>query len=147
MCAWFSRYHLDQCSFSVQGFEYSRSGNPNRAAFERILVSLEAGAGHAIAFASGSATTATILQSLGPDAHVLSVNDVYGGTFRYFMRVASATMGTETTFVDFENATDDEILGALKENTKVCFPAYQSRQPLIDNSSYGSNHQQTPPSD
>jgi len=47
---------------------------------ERTLVGLEAGAGHAIAFASGSATTATALQSLGPNAHILSVNDVYGGT-------------------------------------------------------------------
>ncbi|KAG1827960.1 Cys/Met metabolism PLP-dependent enzyme-domain-containing protein [Suillus variegatus] len=102
-----------------KGFEYSRSGNPNRDALERTLVGLEAGAGHAIAFASGSATTATVLQSLGPNAHVLSVNDVYGGTFRYLTRVAKETMGTESTFVDLENATDDEILGAIKENTKL----------------------------
>ncbi|KAG2142074.1 hypothetical protein BD769DRAFT_1383599 [Suillus cothurnatus] len=47
---------------------------------ERTLVGLEAGAGHAIAFTSGSATTATVLQSLGPNAHILSVNDIYGGT-------------------------------------------------------------------
>ncbi|KAG2353268.1 Cys/Met metabolism PLP-dependent enzyme-domain-containing protein [Suillus spraguei] len=102
-----------------KGFEYSRSGNPNRDALEHTLVGLEAGAGHAIAFASGSATTATILQSLGPNAHVLSVNDVYGGTFRYLTRVAKETMGTESTFVDLENATDDEVLGAIKENTKL----------------------------
>lgn len=102
-----------------KGFEYSRSGNPNRAALERTLVSLEAGAGHAVTFASGSATTATILQSLGPNAHVLSVNDVYGGTFRYLVRVANVTMGTETTFLDLENATDEEVLGAMKENTKL----------------------------
>jgi cystathionine gamma-lyase len=61
------------------------------------------------------------LQALGPNAHVLSVNDVYGGTFRYLVRVAKETMGTETTFMDLENATDDQILGAIKENTKVCF--------------------------
>ncbi|KAG2033874.1 Cys/Met metabolism PLP-dependent enzyme-domain-containing protein [Suillus americanus] len=102
-----------------KGFEYSRSGNPNRDALERTLVGLEAGAGHAIAFASGSATTATILQSLGPNAHVLSVNDVYGGTFRYMTKVAKETAGTETTFLDLENAADDEILGSLKENTKL----------------------------
>ncbi|KAG1840176.1 Cys/Met metabolism PLP-dependent enzyme-domain-containing protein [Suillus subalutaceus] len=102
-----------------KGFEYSRSGNPNRDALERTLVGLEAGAGHAIAFASGSATTATILQSLGPNAHVLSVNDVYGGTFRYMTRVAKETTGTETTFLDLENAADDEILGAIRENTKL----------------------------
>lgn len=102
-----------------KGFEYSRSGNPNRNALERVLVGLEAGAGHAITFASGSATTATILQSLGPNAHVLSVNDVYGGTFRYLTRVAKETMGIESTFVDLEIATDDEVLGAMKENTKL----------------------------
>ncbi|KAG1875073.1 Cys/Met metabolism PLP-dependent enzyme-domain-containing protein, partial [Suillus tomentosus] len=102
-----------------KGFEYSRSGNPNRDALERTLVGLEAGAGHAIAFASGSATTATVLQSLGPNAHVLSVNDVYGGTFRYLTRVAKETMGTESTFVDLENTTDNEILGAIRVNTKL----------------------------
>ncbi|KAG1808928.1 Cys/Met metabolism PLP-dependent enzyme-domain-containing protein [Suillus subaureus] len=102
-----------------KGFEYSRSGNPNRDALERTLVGLEAGAGHAIAFASGSATTATILQSLGPNAHVLSVNDVYGGTFRYITRVAKETTGTESTFIDLENTTDDEILAAMKDNTKL----------------------------
>jgi cystathionine gamma-lyase len=47
------------------------------------------------------------------------VNDVYGGTFRYLTKVANV-MGTETTFLDLENTTDDEILGAMKENTKVC---------------------------
>jgi cystathionine gamma-lyase len=47
------------------------------------------------------------------------VNDVYGGTFRYLTRVAKETAGTETTFVDLEVATDDEILGAIQENTKL----------------------------
>ncbi|KAG2753518.1 hypothetical protein P692DRAFT_20797120 [Suillus brevipes Sb2] len=102
-----------------KGFEYSRSGNPNRDALERTLVGLEAGAGHAITFSSGSATTATILQSLGPKAHVLSVNDVYGGTFRFLTRVAKETMGIESTFVDLENAADSDVLGAIKENTKL----------------------------
>ncbi|KIK34051.1 hypothetical protein CY34DRAFT_813173 [Suillus luteus UH-Slu-Lm8-n1] len=102
-----------------KGFEYSRSGNPNRDALERTLVGLEAGAGHAITFSSGSATTATILQSLGPNAHVLSVNDVYGGTFRFLTRVAKETMGIESTFVDLENAADSDVLGAIKENTKL----------------------------
>ena len=72
-----------------------------------------------MAFASGSATTATVLQSLGPNAHIISVNDVYGGTFRYMQRVASENQGLETTFLDLENAGDDEILSAIRENTKV----------------------------
>ncbi|KAG5642795.1 hypothetical protein DXG03_002100 [Asterophora parasitica] len=54
-----------------KGFEYSRSGNPNRDAFEETLASLESGGAHGLAFASGSATTATVLQSLGPGAHIL----------------------------------------------------------------------------
>ena len=74
-----------------------------------------------MAFASGLATTATLLQSLGPNAHVLSVNDVYGGTFRYMHRVATENQGLESTFMDLENASDDEILDAIRENTKVTF--------------------------
>ena len=72
-----------------------------------------------MAFASGSATTATVLQSLGPNAHIISVNDVYGGTFRYIRRVAAENQGLESTFMDLENSSDDEILGAIRENTKV----------------------------
>ncbi|THH21214.1 hypothetical protein EW146_g304 [Bondarzewia mesenterica] len=87
-----------------KGYEYSRSGNPNRNALERTLASLESGGAYALAFASGSATTATVISSLGPNAHVVSVNDVYGGTFRYMARVAK------------EN---QEIKGSLRENTKL----------------------------
>ncbi|KAH7905816.1 pyridoxal phosphate-dependent transferase [Hygrophoropsis aurantiaca] len=102
-----------------KGFEYSRSGNPNRDALESTLASLESGGAHALAFSSGSATTATVLQSLGPNAHVVSVNDVYGGTFRYLVRVASETQGLETSFVDLENADDEAILASIKDNTKL----------------------------
>ncbi|PPQ99933.1 hypothetical protein CVT24_009568 [Panaeolus cyanescens] len=101
------------------GFEYSRSGNPNRNALEAQLASLEAGGADAIAFASGSATTATVLQSLGPGAHIVSVNDVYGGTFRYIRRVAGENQGLDATFLDLENAGDDEIIAAFRENTKL----------------------------
>lgn len=85
------------------------------------MASLESGGAHALAFASGSATTATVLQSLGPNAHIISVNDVYGGTFRYIRRVAAENQGLEATFLDLEKAGDDEILGAFRENTKVNF--------------------------
>lgn len=102
-----------------QGFEYSRSGNPNRNALEETLASIETGGAFGLAFASGSATTATVLQSLGPGAHVVSVNDVYGGTFRYMSRVAKANQGLETTFLDLENADDQTILAAIRPNTKV----------------------------
>lgn len=110
---------LTDVLFLKKGFEYSRSGNPNRNLLETTLASLESGGAHALAFSSGSATTATVLQSLGPNAHIISVNDVYGGTFRYIRRVALENQGLESTFLDLENASDDEILGAIRENTKV----------------------------
>ena len=103
----------------LQGYEYSRSGNPNRNALEATLASLESGGADALAFSSGSATTATVLQSLGPDAHIVSVNDVYGGTFRYMRRVASENQGLETTFLDLETADDNTVVSAFRENTKV----------------------------
>ena len=102
-----------------QGFEYSRSGTPNRNALERTLASVESGGAFALAFASGSATTATVLQSLGPNTHVVSVNDVYGGTFRYMTRVAKENQGVETTFLDLENADEEKINDAIQPNTKV----------------------------
>ena len=95
-----------------QGFEYSRSGNPNRNALEETLASIEAGGDQAIALSSGSATTATVISSLGPNAHIISVNDVYGGTFRYMKRVASENQGLETTFIDLETADEDVITAA-----------------------------------
>ena len=76
------KHHPDRNLFT-QGYEYSRSANPDRKALETTLASLESGGAHALAFASGSATTATVLQSLGPNTHIVSVNDVYGGTSRY----------------------------------------------------------------
>ncbi|KAI3602202.1 cystathionine gamma-lyase [Moniliophthora roreri] len=109
-----------------KGYEYSRSGNPNRNALERTLAAIEAGGSEAIAFSSGSSTTATIIQSLGPSAHVISVNDVYGGTFRYITRVASTTQGVTATFLDLEDISpgskgEANLVAALQEhpNTKL----------------------------
>ncbi|KAF8629387.1 hypothetical protein AX17_005683 [Amanita inopinata Kibby_2008] len=102
-----------------KGYEYSRSGNPNRNALEATLASIETGGAYALTFASGSATTATVLQSLGSNAHIVSVNDVYGGTFRYMRRVASENQGLETTFLDLENADDDTIVSSIRGNTKL----------------------------
>lgn len=77
-------------------YEYSRSANPNRANLETALASLEQGK-YGLAFSSGSAVTALILQSLAQGSHAISVGDVYGGTHRYFTKVAD-THGVETTF-------------------------------------------------
>ncbi|KAJ5180428.1 cystathionine gamma-lyase cys3 [Penicillium capsulatum] len=80
----------------VGSYEYTRSSNPNRDNFEEAVAALE-NAKYALAFSSGSATTATILQSLAAGSHVVSVSDVYGGTHRYFTKVASAH-GVDVTF-------------------------------------------------
>ncbi|KAH7326591.1 Cys/Met metabolism PLP-dependent enzyme [Stachybotrys elegans] len=80
----------------VGEYEYSRSANPNRTNFETAVAALEH-AKYALAFSSGSATTANILQSLAAGSHVISVSDVYGGTHRYFTQVAKAH-GVRVTF-------------------------------------------------
>ncbi|KAG5982236.1 cystathionine gamma-lyase cys3 [Claviceps pusilla] len=80
----------------VGEYEYSRSSNPNRTNFEAAVAALEH-ARYALAFSSGSATTANILQSLAAGSHVISVSDVYGGTHRYFTQVAKAH-GVKVTF-------------------------------------------------
>ena len=80
----------------VGEYEYSRSSNPNRDNFEKAIAALEH-AKYALAFSSGSATTAVILQSLAAGSHVISVSDVYGGTHRYFTQVAQAH-GVKVTF-------------------------------------------------
>ncbi|KAF9254389.1 hypothetical protein L218DRAFT_1082354 [Marasmius fiardii PR-910] len=107
-----------------KGYEYSRSGNPNRNALEKTLAAIEAGGHEAIAFASGVATIANVIQSLGPSAHIISVNDVYGGTYRYISRVASGAQGVEATFLDLGNIGpgsegEDNLIQALRPNTKL----------------------------
>lgn len=80
----------------IGAYDYSRSSNPNRDNLEEAIAALEH-ARYALAFSSGSATTATILQSLAAGSHVVSVSDVYGGTHRYFTKVAAAH-GVQVTF-------------------------------------------------
>ncbi|KAK5126979.1 cystathionine gamma-lyase cys3 [Meristemomyces frigidus] len=90
------------------GYEYTRSANPNRENFERSIAALER-AKYALAFSSGSATTATILQSLAAGSHVVSVSDVYGGTHRYFTKVASAH-GVRVTFTPSIEVDIEELI-------------------------------------
>src|SRR5690554_5657829 len=81
-----------------RGYEYSRTGNPTRAALEACLAQLEAGE-FGLAFSSGMAATDTVLRLLRPGDHVLAGNDVYGGTFRLFERVLRP-YGLDFTYVD-----------------------------------------------
>jgi cystathionine beta-lyase/cystathionine gamma-synthase len=79
-------------------FDYSRSGNPTRAALEAALAALEGGTA-GFAFASGCAAAATLLHTLRPGDRVLCGDDVYGGTYRLFERVMKP-LGIEAVFAD-----------------------------------------------
>ncbi len=97
------------------GHEYARTSNPNRIAFERAIAAAEAGT-HALAFASGSATLATIFELLVPSDHVVTGDDIYGGSTRYFRRVAMPK-GFEIAFVDTTDVA--AVTAAFKPNTKL----------------------------
>jgi len=96
-------------------YEYGRSGNPTRGVLEACLASLD-GAKHACVFSSGLATSTTITHLLSAGDHVISMDDLYGGTNRYFRKVA-ARMNIETSFVDATNPKNIEA--AIRPNTKM----------------------------
>src|SRR5881394_525686 len=80
-----------------KGFEYSRSQNPTRFAYERCVADLEGGL-RGFAFASGLAATSTVIELLDSGSHILAADDLYGGTFRLFERVRKRSAGLEVTF-------------------------------------------------
>jgi cystathionine gamma-synthase/cystathionine gamma-lyase len=98
-----------------KGFEYSRSGNPTRKALEACIAALEGGR-RGFAFASGCAATTTLLHTLRPGDHVLSGDDVYGGTFRIFDKVMGP-MGIASTSIDMCNL--DAVRAALTPATRM----------------------------
>ncbi|HEY8283249.1 MAG TPA: cystathionine gamma-synthase [Chloroflexota bacterium] len=98
-----------------KGYEYSRSGNPTRAALEECLASLEGGR-HGLAFASGLGAETTILHTLRSGDHVVAMDDLYGGTFRLFERVFRP-MGLSFSYVDARDSA--ALQGALTPATKL----------------------------
>src|SRR5579883_2019925 len=82
-----------------KGFEYSRSQNPTRFAYEACVAALENGT-RGFAFASGLAATATILETLDSGDHVIASDDMYGGTFRLFERVRKRSAALTFSYVD-----------------------------------------------
>ncbi|MGJ4728004.1 cystathionine gamma-synthase [Luteimonas sp. SDU101] len=99
-----------------QGFEYSRTHNPTRFAYERGVAGLEGGS-RGFAFASGMAATATILELLDSGDHVLAMDDLYGGSFRLFERVRRRSAGLDFSFVDMTDPAAFEA--ALTARTKL----------------------------
>ncbi len=99
-----------------QGYEYSRTQNPTRMAYERCVADLESGT-HGFAFASGMAATATILDLIDSGSHVVAMDDLYGGTFRLFERVRRRSAGLDFSFVDITDRASLEA--AIRPNTKM----------------------------
>jgi cystathionine gamma-lyase len=99
-----------------QGFEYSRSHNPTRFAYERCVADLEGGT-RGYAFASGLAATATVLDALDTGSHVVCMDDVYGGTYRLFERVRRRSAGLDFSFVNIDDM--DALAAAVKPNTRL----------------------------
>ncbi|WP_165190989.1 trans-sulfuration enzyme family protein [Caulobacter soli] len=99
-----------------KGFEYSRSHNPTRFAFERCIADLESGAA-GFAFASGLAAASTILEILDSGAHVIASDDLYGGSFRLFDKVRKRSAGLTFSFVDMGDIA--AIEAAITPATKM----------------------------
>lgn len=99
-----------------KGFEYSRSQNPTRFAYERCVADLEGGR-RGFAFASGLAAMATTLDLLNTGDHVIASDDLYGGTFRLFERVRRRSAGLEFSFVDMSNPLS--VRSAIRPNSKM----------------------------
>jgi len=99
-----------------KGYEYARTHNPTRMAFERCVADLESGTA-AFAFASGLAAAATVLECLDQGAHVVAVDDLYGGTRRLFEKVRRRTAGLDITYLDL---TDTAALeAAIRPETRM----------------------------
>jgi cystathionine gamma-lyase len=99
-----------------KGYDYARSINPTRLAYERCIADLESGT-RGWAFASGLAAMATSLDALDSGSHVVVSDDLYGGTFRLFERVRRRSANLDFTFVDLTDATRFER--EIKPNTRM----------------------------
>ena len=99
-----------------KGYEYSRTQNPTRMAWERCIADLEGGT-QGFAFASGMAATSTLMDLLESGSHVLAMDDLYGGTFRLFERVRRRSAALDFTFADM---TDTKaVIAAIRPGTRM----------------------------
>jgi cystathionine gamma-lyase len=110
-----------------QGFEYSRSHNPTRFAYEDCVAALEGGR-KGYAFASGLAATATVLDALDSGSHVIAMDDMYGGTYRLFERVRRRSAGLDFSYVDLNDLA--ALKAALRPNTRMIW-AETPTNPLL----------------
>ena len=98
------------------GYEYSRTQNPTRHAFERCIADLESGT-KAYAFASGLAASGTVLELLEAGSHIVAIDDMYGGSWRLFERVRKSSMGLRVSYADPNVA--GSIEAAMQKDTRM----------------------------
>ena len=99
-----------------KGYDYSRTSNPTRGAWERCIADLEGGVS-GFAFASGMAATSTLLELLDAGSHIVAMNDLYGGTFRLFERVRRRSANLDITFADL--AEPGALANAVRPDTRM----------------------------
>src|SRR5688572_30487603 len=99
-----------------KGYEYSRTRNPTREAYEKCIANLESGT-EGFAFASGMAAIATILELLKPGDHIVAMDDLYGGTYRLLEHVKKLSAGIQISFIDLTNP--ENLIKALRPETRM----------------------------
>jgi cystathionine beta-lyase/cystathionine gamma-synthase len=103
-----------------KGFDYARSHNPTRYAYERCVAALEGGVA-GFGFSSGMAASSAVLELLPANSHIIAGDDLYGGTYRLFERVRKHSMGLEVSYVDLSNpkSVRANLEAARRPNTKM----------------------------
>ena len=99
-----------------KGYDYARTANPTRGAWERCIADLESGT-HGFAFASGMAATSTLLELVDSGSHIVAMNDLYGGTFRVFERVRRRSANLDSSFVDLTQPAN--LAKAVRAQTRM----------------------------
>lgn len=110
-----------------KGYEYSRTQNPTRGAYEACVASLEGGRA-GFAFGSGLGAASTVLELLDTGDHVIAMDDLYGGTYRLFERVRQRSAGLQFTYADLNDL--DAVRAALRPNTRMIW-AETPTNPLL----------------
>src|SRR2546428_13954957 len=108
--------YVQQSPGRHKGYDYARSINPTRSAYERCIANLEGGT-RGWAFASGLAAMSTALETIDSGSHVVVSDDLYGGTFRLFEKVRRRSANLDFTYVDLTDASRFE--SAIKKNTRM----------------------------
>jgi cystathionine gamma-lyase len=99
-----------------KGYDYARTRNPTRDAWQRCIADLEGGI-RGFAFASGMAATSTLLELLDAGSHIVATDDLYGGSYRLFERVRKRTANLQVTYVDLSDM--GKLAAAIRPNTRL----------------------------